>query len=67
MESVFLNLMTNALEAMPRGGRLSLRAIAESDSAVINIDDSGSGIPTLLRSTLFQPLRAQSPGDLGSA
>jgi signal transduction histidine kinase len=65
MESVFSNLLTNALEAMPCGGRLSLRAIAEADSAVIDIDDTGPGIPKLLRSTLFQPFATAKQGGLG--
>jgi signal transduction histidine kinase len=65
MESVFLNLLTNALEAMPSGGRLSLRGIPEPDGAVVEIDDSGPGIPKLLRNSLFQPLATAKQGGLG--
>jgi signal transduction histidine kinase len=65
MESVFLNLLTNALEAMPCGGMLSLRARAEADSAVIDVDDSGPGISKLVLNNLFQPFATAKQGGLG--
>ncbi len=65
IESVFLNLLNNALDAMPRGGTLFVRAIAEAKGALIQIDDSGSGIPKPLRNTLFQPFPTAKQGGLG--
>jgi signal transduction histidine kinase len=54
-EGVFLNLMINALEAMPAGGRLRISARAEHGEVIVEVDDTGCGIPDLARSKLFQP------------
>ncbi len=55
MERVFLNLIDNALDAMPGGG--SLRIFAESDdtAVVVSVEDSGPGISPQVRPRLFQP------------
>jgi signal transduction histidine kinase len=55
MESVFLNLIVNAIEAMPHGGSLRIAATEEHNRVVIVIEDTGPGIPTEIRSVLFQP------------
>ena len=55
MRSVFFNLIANALEAMPSGGRLHIAA-QEADSCVlIEVEDTGPGIPHGIRDRLFQP------------
>lgn len=49
MEQAILNVMNNAIEAMPAGGRLSVKTYPENlsgnDFAVIEISDTGPGIP----------------------
>lgn len=55
IERVFLNLMTNALEAMPHGGALAISARSENDSVLIEIDDTGAGVPEQAKVVLFQP------------
>jgi signal transduction histidine kinase len=55
LREVLLNLFVNALHAMPGGGRLQIAALAEDGQALIEIRDSGSGIPPELQPRIFQP------------
>lgn len=55
MERVFVNLMTNAIEAMPNGGEIRITAAVQAHEAVIEIDDTGPGIPQAIHSLLFRP------------
>jgi len=55
MERVFLNLIDNALEAMPRGGRLRIAAETCNHSVVVRVQDTGPGIAPEIRARLFQP------------
>jgi signal transduction histidine kinase len=55
MERVFLNLIDNALDAMPGGGSLHISAETEAHSVTVSVEDSGPGINPQVRSRLFQP------------
>jgi len=55
MQEVFVNLIQNALEAMPQGGKLTLSAFIEDHRSVIEISDTGKGIPEELRERIFDP------------
>jgi len=55
MERVFLNLIGNALEAMPRGGTLRITAKQEGTFEVVTVEDTGPGISLEIRDSLFQP------------
>lgn len=55
MSRVLTNLVTNALEAMPKGGRLVVRAHREGDGLVIIVSDTGKGIPSEQQDKLFTP------------
>jgi PAS domain S-box-containing protein len=52
---VCLNLLRNALEAMPQGGRLSVTAAREEDQAVIRFSDTGLGMGPETARRLFEP------------
>jgi signal transduction histidine kinase len=54
-ERVFVNLIVNALEAMPEGGAIWITARQADDRALIAIEDNGPGIPAAIRSRLFEP------------
>lgn len=55
MERVFLNLIGNALEAMPEGGAIDIAVQTDEASVLVTVGDTGPGIPPAIRSTLFQP------------
>ena len=55
MERVFLNLISNAIAAMPAGGQISIAAMPRRDGLHIEVRDTGPGIPESVRARLFQP------------
>jgi two-component system, NtrC family, sensor kinase len=55
LEQLFLNLATNARDAMPTGGVLSMRTEVEGDRIAILIRDTGCGIPTEFMSRIQEP------------
>jgi signal transduction histidine kinase len=55
LKQVFLNLVINGLEAMPRGGSLRIRAETSKDDAIVHIQDTGVGIPQEQIPRLFDP------------
>jgi signal transduction histidine kinase len=55
VERVFMNLAGNALEVMPNGGEIRIQARDLGDEIEIEVADTGPGIPTELRTQLFQP------------
>jgi len=65
MERVFLNLISNAIEAMPSGGRISISAIQNGDGILAEVRDTGPGIPEIVRAHLFQPFVTSGKNGLG--
>jgi signal transduction histidine kinase len=55
MERVFFNLITNALEAMPGGGEIRIRAVKTGNCVLVEIEDTGPGIPHNIRDRVFEP------------
>lgn len=52
---VLVNLLVNALEAMPHGGSIHISAVSDRHSVLIRVRDSGPGIAPEIRDRLFQP------------
>jgi len=50
-----LNLTVNALQSMPRGGVLTVRTRVEGAFAVVEVTDSGPGVPAEQRPRIFEP------------
>jgi len=65
MERVFLNLITNAVEAMPNGGKVAICAERNGASVTVKIDDTGPGIPVAMRERLFEPFATSRKSGLG--
>jgi signal transduction histidine kinase len=55
LQQVFLNLFINALQAMPDGGTLSVRARTENESLKVIVNDTGIGIPKENLDSVFDP------------
>jgi signal transduction histidine kinase len=55
VRQVFLNLLKNALEAMPRGGELTITTRVREFQAEISIADTGEGMAPELAANIFQP------------
>jgi len=55
MERAFVNLIGNAIEAMPEGGEVRIWAQFDVGLVVAHVDDTGPGVALEIRSKLFQP------------
>jgi signal transduction histidine kinase len=55
LNQVWTNLMDNAIGAMGGTGRLAIRTHREGDFAVVEITDSGPGIPPEIQGKIFDP------------
>ena len=65
-----LNLLTNASDAMPKGGRLTVRAksssLAGADAAQIDFADTGEGIPAEHLEKIWDPFFTTKPEGRGT-
>lgn len=55
LKQAFLNLFTNALDAMPRGGNLMVGAEIFPDGVQVEVRDTGEGIPQEILPLIFEP------------
>jgi two-component system, sporulation sensor kinase E len=60
-----LNVVQNALEAMPQGGTLTLECVRTATAVQLRIADSGTGIPPERVTRIFEPLYTTKPGGTG--
>ena len=53
LNRVYRNLITNAFQATPPRGRVSVRTLRQNDQAIVEIADTGTGIPPERLETIF--------------
>jgi signal transduction histidine kinase len=73
IEHVFVNLFTNAMQAMPPGGTLTVRTFASNGAnggshqvITVEVDDTGHGIRPENASKLFEPFFSTKPPGQGT-
>ena len=67
MHQVFLNLFTNALQAMESGGTLSVEGRRDGDDVVLVVRDTGVGIPEKDLPKIFDPFYRSTQNRPGSS
>ena len=55
LNQVLANLIDNAIDAVPEGGRVEVRADREEDRLAVRVIDDGPGIPEEIREHIFEP------------
>ncbi len=65
LRRALLNLILNAVDAMPQGGELSITAFADSNGTDIEVADSGPGLTDDARRHLFEPFFSTKQGGTG--
>jgi two-component system cell cycle sensor histidine kinase/response regulator CckA len=70
MEHVLVNLITNARDAMPRGGRVSITTanaqLRDTPYVAIAVKDTGSGMDTATQARVFEPFFTTKQGSSGT-
>jgi PAS domain S-box-containing protein len=56
MKRILSNLVNNAVQAMPTGGQLKIKAHYEGAQIFFSVEDTGSGIPDEVKPKLFEPM-----------
>ncbi len=66
LKRVLINLVTNSVQAMPDGGKLTLIGQVNSDGKVsFTVEDTGVGIPDAIKNQIFTPLFTTKPRGQG--
>jgi signal transduction histidine kinase len=65
VQRVFMNLIKNAIDAMPRGGELTITSKESNGILELKFTDTGEGIPENVMRDLWKPLRTSKPKGLG--
>ncbi|MFH1754736.1 MAG: ATP-binding protein, partial [Candidatus Latescibacterota bacterium] len=68
LKQLLLNLFTNAGDAMPKGGTLTIRVAAQTEENKISIEiaDTGTGIPPEIRPKVMEPFYTTKPEGKGT-
>ena len=61
LNQLWTNLIVNAIEAMPEGGRLKVRTKLEPVDVMVEVRDNGPGIPPEVQARIFEPFFTTKP------
>ncbi len=61
LNQVWTNLIDNAIGAMADGGTLTVRTALEGGSVLVEVGDTGPGVPTELQGKIFEPFFTTKP------
>jgi PAS domain S-box-containing protein len=53
---IMYNLVNNAIQALPKGGKLEINAYKKANNVIISVTDTGVGIPENIKSKMFTPM-----------
>ena len=57
LKRVLINLITNSIQAMPKGGKVAIKAqVSKKNQMVLEVEDTGEGIPEEIKPKIFTPL-----------
>jgi signal transduction histidine kinase len=65
LKQCLINLVKNALEAMPGGGSLVIRCLRDKDTVRISVEDTGQGIAPEIQAQIFNPFFSTKEGGAG--
>lgn len=65
LQQVFINLILNAVDAMPEGGEIKISAQSVWDGIELIFQDSGKGIPKEKQTNIFEPFFSTKDGGTG--
>jgi len=66
LSQVWTNILDNAIDASPEGGKIVIRTWTEGEQAFIGISDQGSGIAPEHREQIFEPFFTTKPQGIGT-
>ena len=65
IQQVMLNLILNATQVMPKGGRIHISSTEDTQQVAFTIRDNGPGIPESIQSDIFESFLTNRPGGTG--
>jgi signal transduction histidine kinase len=66
LNQIWLNLIDNALDAVPESGRIEVHASRDRQRVVVRVTDNGTGIPSEIRERIFDPFFTTKPVGVGT-
>lgn len=66
MSQVLVNLITNAIHALPEGGQVTVSTRQKDNAVILAVKDTGTGMPPSVRKKIFEPFFTTKPVGQGT-